>query len=522
MLRSLRLPTLATAIALGLLGCRSDDSTSDDTPDPDGGTDGTIAGTRIQDVQSDAMVPGTPVELRGVVVTHIDTFGARIGNFYVQEPEGGEFSGILVFGASLDQVAQLQVGDLVDITGAEKDEFGLEADDKTVTELVELTGGEMTVTRVGTMPVPAPHVLDALTIGRMATEAREAEYEKWEGVLVQVNNVSVNRGIQPITSSNADDCTFRDFIITGSLYVDSSYAAIPATLPMSAECPAEMNPNLVSAGDCLASITGMGDYFFNYKVLPRTTADIVTGGTGCPAPENTMALCTDTIDNDANGFTDCDDRNCAATCATGTTIEMVQAGTATGVVTLDNVVVTGVDLVPNSYNVWVSQTAQAAPNQGLIVFMGPSMPTVTIGQVVDVTGTVVEFDAMPPSGDTLTELTNATITVDTGTMTPLPVTGVPAGTLAMIGAAGEPYESVLVRLTNLRVMAETSPGDRVVLSDGTSTIVMDDDIFNYAAGAYPVGTCFSSAVGIMHLNVFDDERRFLPRSASDLTMVACP
>lgn len=520
--RAPRILIPATALAL-IAGCR--DGGGDDQPgDPDARIDGpNQTDVTIQEVQNDAMVPGTAVTLRGVVVTAIDTFGSRVGNFYVAEPGGGEFSGVLVFGAPVDQVAQLAVGDLVDITGAEKDEFDLNGSLMyPVTELIPVSGGAMMVTKTGTGTAPAPHVLDALTIGQMPQAARDAEYEKWEGVLVTVQNVSATAGVSRITSSAADDCTFREFIITGGLHIDSSLAAIPANLPANAECPATGETNLVSAGDCVASITGMADYFFNYKILPRATSDIVTGGTGCPTAENTMTLCTDTIDNDANGFTDCDDRNCASFCAVATTIEMVQTGVATGVVTLDNVVVTGVDTIGSTQGIWVSQAAQAAANQGIFVFTGATAPAVTIGQVVDVTGSVSEFDVNPMVGDKLTEIIQATVTADTGTMTPVPLSGVAIATLATIMAAGEPYESVLVRLPAMSVMQEVSPGDRVVLTDGTSTIVMDDDIFNYAMGAYPAGTCFSSAVGIMTVNLFDDERRFLPRAATDLVMVACP
>ena len=87
-----------------------------------------------------------------MVVTAIDTFGNRTGDFFVQEPGGGEFSGIKVFGAPLDQVAALAVGDIVDITGAEKDEFALTSDMSglKVTELKPVAGGTMTVTKMGT------------------------------------------------------------------------------------------------------------------------------------------------------------------------------------------------------------------------------------------------------------------------------------------------------------------------------------------------------------------------------------
>ena len=101
--------------------------------DSNNNTDGNTGGdgsrlrrpVTIQEVQNDAMPPGTPVTLHGVVVTAIDNFGAKIGDIWVEEPEGGPFSGVHVFGAASTDVAALAVGDIVDITGAVKDEFAL-------------------------------------------------------------------------------------------------------------------------------------------------------------------------------------------------------------------------------------------------------------------------------------------------------------------------------------------------------------------------------------------------------------
>lgn len=502
--------TRSLALGLSLLAataaCRGESNGDDDGSNIDAAnTENTV-----QEVQSDAMPPGTPVTLRGVVVTAIDNYGPRKGNFYVAEPEGGAFSGVLVYGAPLDQVAGLAVGDLVDITDAEKDEFSLDTDDATVTELGPVAGGVMTVTEVGTGAVPAPQVLDALAIGQMATAAREAEYEKWEGVLVRVNNISVTSEIRPVSSSNPDPM-FVVFKITGVLEVDSSLAEIPYS---------ETGEPWLRGGDCLMSITGMGDYFFNYKVLPRATADIVMGGAGCPAPE-APGTCTDGIDNDANGFLDCADRGCGMepTCTTDTTIVMIQTGATTGGVRLNDVVITGYKTFPNTaQGFYVADAAQAAANNGVFVFTGSTAPPMNIGGLVDVTGTVTEFDFQPP-GDTITQITNATVTPVAGApMIPVPLSGVPVSTLNQIGATGEPYESVLVTISNMKVTA-TASGDRITLSNGTDTIVMDDDLYNYSAATYPVDTCFETVVGIMTTNIFDDERRITPRNIMDVDIV---
>src|SRR5262249_22270990 len=118
------------ALVLGLVACRGGGGGSgDDT----GGTDGSVNpnDVKIQEIQNDSMpacdpaTPATCVELKikGVVVTALDTYGGKTGDFWVEEPEGGAFSGVHVYGAPLDQVAALALGDVVDIAGAEKSEF---------------------------------------------------------------------------------------------------------------------------------------------------------------------------------------------------------------------------------------------------------------------------------------------------------------------------------------------------------------------------------------------------------------
>jgi hypothetical protein len=464
------------------------------------------------------MVAGTRIELRGKVVTAIDTFGDRKGNFYIAEPGGGAFSGVLVFGAPLEQVALLAVGDTVDITGAEKDEFDGTGILTTplplpITEVVEVSGGQMTVTKVGTGQVPAPEVIDALAIGQMAQTAREAELEKWEGVLVTIENVRVDVGIRQISGAMPDP-TFREFNVTGPLHIDSTLAAIPAA--------ADGGADLVAVGDCLASVTGMGDYFYSHKVLPRATADIVAGGTGCPAPENTMLQCGDGIDNDANGFTDCVDNGCAgiATCMTTTTVAMIQSGAiATGAIAqLNDVYV--IAIAPNGRHIWVADSLTAAPGTGIDVFRTNAPPPLPVGVVVgaqvDVSGRVDEFNSGGGTG-TLTELGGVvSITfVAAPTGLPTPITGVSIATLAN-DTTGEPYEGSLVEITNVRVvdMLPVSFGVRKFGIQGATPaedvvqFESDDDIRPQLTDAE--ATCYSLIRGIWSYQVFDDRWAILP------------
>src|SRR5688500_14043985 len=149
------------ALVLGLVACR-DSGNGDDTGTPDGNTTG--EDVTIQEIQSDQMAPCEPanpaacveLKIKGVVVTAIDTFGGRTGDFWVQEPGGGPFSGVQAYGAPLDQVAALSIGDVVDISGAQKAEFALASDTSgnKLTELEPVEGGTMTVAKTGmNMPV---------------------------------------------------------------------------------------------------------------------------------------------------------------------------------------------------------------------------------------------------------------------------------------------------------------------------------------------------------------------------------
>ncbi len=178
---------VALMMALSLFACRSggkdDDDDGGDGSDDDGGSADDIA---IQDIQSDDMPVGTPVTMRGVVVVAVDAYGGRNGSVFVMEPEGGPYSGVLMFGAG-DAAASLAPGDLVDVVGGVKDEFALD-DDETGRTMTEITppdgGGAIEVTKVGDGEVPAPEVLQPWELS-----GDDDESEKWEGVLIRFENV---------------------------------------------------------------------------------------------------------------------------------------------------------------------------------------------------------------------------------------------------------------------------------------------------------------------------------------------
>src|SRR3569833_3715391 len=97
----MRLPTLiaclSATVSLYTNACRSDDN---NTPTDGQGSNGSGNFVTIQQVQDDAMAPGSAVALHDVVVTAIDTFGSKVGDFWVEEKGGGKRSGVHVFKAA--------------------------------------------------------------------------------------------------------------------------------------------------------------------------------------------------------------------------------------------------------------------------------------------------------------------------------------------------------------------------------------------------------------------------------------
>ncbi|NVB83205.1 MAG: hypothetical protein HOV81_32835 [Kofleriaceae bacterium] len=512
------------ALVLGFAACRGDDTSGDDMQGSDANPQKTEY--TIQEIQNDSLPacdPATPttcvqLTIKGVVVTAIDTYGTKTGDFWVQEPEGGPFSGVHVYGAPLDQVAALQLGDVVDITGAQKAEFALTSDTSgnKLTELEPVEGGTMTVTKVMSGTPLEPTVVDALAIGQMSDfMARAAEWEKWEGVLVKVNNPQAFSNDKCVGSA-CNDATLRSFELTGDVLVESALAAMPD--------PA------VKLGDCFTSVTGVVDYFFDYQILPRTTAEIASGGTACPR-ENDATTCGDDIDNDGNGFKDCADFSCQAavsSCASSATVAAIQMGTTTGTVTLSNVVVTARDEAGGTRGIYVADALQAAQYNGVFVYMGSASPpaNLVVGATVNVTGNVLEFDVgnaqNPAVGDKMTEISNSTVTfVAAPTGTPMPATTANAQTLSDIGANGEPWEGVFVQLTNLKVTNNALGNNKVQLTDNNGVnIVMDDDLFVYPT---PVtlpanNTCFATVTGVMNVQLNDDIRTINPRTMADMVI----
>jgi hypothetical protein len=507
-MRSTLTAVCALGIGLSLVACRGGGGSGDDDDMPDAPP----GGVTIQEVQNDSMAPGTAVELHGVVVVAIDTFGMRTGDIYVMEPEGGEFSGVHVFGAPVDKVAALAVGDIISITGSEKDEFALTSDTsgRTVTELKPVTGGMMDIVKTGTGSVPAPQVIDALAIGQLPTQAeRDAEWEKWEGVLITVNKVT-SFNTPRCVGSSCTDPMLKTVDVTGGLVLESALADFPT--------------GIMREG-CLASATGIVDYFFDYLLYQRTVSDVTTGGAGCPPPENMAAVCTDNIDNDGNGFKDCEDNGCViaeATCRTVTTISAIQAATPASPIELVDVYITATSRALMSgakKNFWVSTSLTAAPNQGVYIYgTGEDLPATFVpGAKVSVIGRVKEYNN-DATGESLTEVEAMAWSLTTaGPATTVPVDGQTAAVLTQ-AATGEPYESVLVTLEDVKITKVGTMANFYVSegTQGTTAFLIDDDIARLDAA--DLNKCFT-LTGIWTYQVFDNKYGMLSMTKTETT---CP
>jgi hypothetical protein len=489
---------------------------------PDGGLTGEVTIYQVQD-PGGTVSEGAAVTLKNVVVTAIDTFGARVGGIYVQELGGGAFSGVFVFGAQ--GAGSIAVGDVVTITGGVKEEFicpvsSCPTQDTTGRKLTEIgppQGGTVTVTKTGTGTIPTPPVVDPTLI-----VTNDVEAEKWEGVPITLQNVAALSAPKAVSTSAGADATFQQMSVTGPIQVQSSMVAL------------SKGGTAFAKGDCFASITGIVDYFFDYHLQPRTEADYATGGTACLPPENTAPLCTDGMDNDHNGFTDCQDLSCRSVagvnCTVDTSIVDIQTGTvpAQTQVALHNVVVTAVakfraaGTTTEEARIWVADSTTAALNNGILVFKptisGTNSATIdnlVPGDLVNVTGPTKEnFNETQINGGTLER-------VGTG---PAPTPLVITTDLLATPAAAEPYEGVLLKVENVKVVS-TNPDGAMDFGEWTvgtaSSPLRIDDVMFKRPTPLAVGDCYSGITG--PLSFAFSNFKLEARSAADVvTGSTCP
>lgn len=169
---TLRLLPLVLLAACGLSPQTKDSST--DTDDTDGGGGGGGGGDTltIKDIRSGAAADGDAVTLTGVVVTSPLT---RDGSgFFVEDPDGGEYSGLYVWSQAGFTTAPAQEGDTVTINGSISEYYDW-------TELAVSDPSSVEVTDAGG-DVPAPADLG---------DGSGVDWDAYESVLVTLTNQTI-------------------------------------------------------------------------------------------------------------------------------------------------------------------------------------------------------------------------------------------------------------------------------------------------------------------------------------------
>lgn len=199
-------------------------------------TTGPMGAVTIFDIQQGMVPPMSVVTVENVIVTSPLTF--KKDGFFVQDPQGGEYSGIYVYINQNPDMLAVQPGDVVTITGLYNEYYDM-------SQLSAGQAGDVIVS--GTDAVPSPIVVapaDIATGGMLA--------ENYESVLVSVENVTV--------AAAADN--FGEWTVDGDLHVDDLFFA-------TGDWP-KPNP-----GDTFSSLTGPLVYGFeNFKLAPRTAEDL--------------------------------------------------------------------------------------------------------------------------------------------------------------------------------------------------------------------------------------------------------
>ena len=368
--------------------------TSDETIDPSGLTGPTTTGggedVTIFDVQGGKIAEDAVVTIKGVIVTSPTKVKDGKGTMFVEEPEGGEFSGIAVF--MYDEVtAALDAppGSVVDITATYQEFFGN-------SQLVVMAVDDITVT--GTDTIPAPAVVAAADI---ATGGGKTE--NYEGVLVQIADAVV-------TVPGVD---IGKFEVEGGAWVSDYFLFDLGQSP---------KPNV---GDTYASITGpLLLSFDKYQIAPRSLEDL--GG----EPQDTTT--GDTGDTTTGGE--------------GDTIYDLQMGKfqLDDPVTVEGVVVTsGLTFKKDGFFV---QDPKGGEYSGVFVYVNKAVVNVAPGDVLTIKGTYDEFFDY-----TELKVAAAGDIMKTGTA-PVPAPElVTSADVATGGPKAENYEGVLVTVMNAKV-----------------------------------------------------------------------
>ena len=228
---------LALLVALSL-GCNvTPDGDDDDVTDDDDDDDG----LDIYGIQQDGEGLDEFVTLTDKVVTMPDCLDGGYGYFAVQEPDGGEYSGLLVFTFE-DVIVEIDVtpGQVVNVAGTVTEYYDM-------TELTLSAASDLEVT--GTAAVPEPVALTAADLA-------EGTGEPWESVLVELQS--------PQTVTEGPN-SYGDWRIDGVKVCSTCYTPDPEPV----------------AGQGVDKLVGVVLYDYGeFCIAPRDANDVQLGEVG--------------------------------------------------------------------------------------------------------------------------------------------------------------------------------------------------------------------------------------------------
>ncbi|MBN2009191.1 T9SS type A sorting domain-containing protein [candidate division KSB1 bacterium] len=221
--------------------------------------------TMIQSVQQVRMVEdiagidtsyieGDTVLVKGIVTVPSGLFYAGAGvTVYIQDAKGGPWSGVLAFADTPTGIDQLFVGDEIQVKAVVTEYEHVESG----VSMTELRGVEAFELLSDYNPLPDPLIVDAIKLD--STDNRNKLAEKYEGVLVQVENSRVDSTVRWSAG-------IRDFRLDdgsgGRCWAESRSDSLYGYEP--------------TVGTFFKSVTGViYNRFGNYLVLPRFTSDLI-------------------------------------------------------------------------------------------------------------------------------------------------------------------------------------------------------------------------------------------------------
>ena len=223
-------------------------------PGDDTGTTDTSGGA-IAELQTAGHEDGTEVHLSGVIVTTPFTLEGK--GFWIQDPGGGDYSGIYVYLAAGSEGLYLAVGDEIDISA-------------TISEFYELT--ELTVVDNSSITVTGQGEVTADAVDHTAV----ADWEVYEGNLITISEVEVTGCIDFGEAPVSDDLSIGDDIFDFESEAGATYTSVTGVVNYSYE---EWKIYPRTADDLQGYVAGTGTAGTTVSELQQGT------GTGCTLEE---------------------------------------------------------------------------------------------------------------------------------------------------------------------------------------------------------------------------------------------